>query len=128
MAKKSIHIVIVDDNETDIKITTKLLESLGHPYTLEVFHDGREALDHFGAPGVNAPDLILLDVLMPYMDGYAFIQEVKAVLTLRGVPIIVFTSQEYMADIFRVEGVADYMVKSFYSAELIPKIKKCLGL
>ncbi len=124
-------IIIVDDNETDIKITLKILEQLGRPYTTEIFNDGREALDFFikqdPADQEGKPDLILLDVVMPYMDGYTFIRETKTIPYLRGVPIIVFTSQEAMGDLFKVEGAIDYVVKSFYADELIEKIKRHLN-
>ena len=58
------------------------------------------------------PDLILVDIKMPRMDGYLFVRELKKNEATKTIPVIVLTSFEPMRDLFGMEGIQDYIVKS----------------
>ncbi len=114
-------ILVVDDDKT---ITT-LLEARLSDYGFQVMSafDGIEAMEkyiHF------EPDLIILDILMPRMDGYTFVLEFKKIANIKTTPIIILTSRENMQDIFEMEGINDYMVKPFKMEDLLRKINKRL--
>ncbi|MBF0569369.1 MAG: response regulator transcription factor [Candidatus Omnitrophica bacterium] len=119
MAKK---ILIADDDKTLAKLMGSFLEENG--YQVVLAYDGEEALKKVQ---YEMPDLILLDVVMPKINGYSFLFEVRKLEQGAGTPIIVLTSKEDMGDIFKVEGVKEYLVKPFHNRELLEKIKKHIG-
>lgn len=120
MTKK---ILIVDDEPDLLKVTVTRLEVSGY----EVFQavsseDAIEVLKE------NRPDLILLDLLLPNMQGDVLCKELKADKDLRTIPIVLFT-----ASIIRVPekvkemGADDYIMKPFEPEDLLFKIKKFIG-
>lgn len=117
MGKK---VMVVDDEPDILKVIQTRLEASGYETILA--SNGEEALKVIGN---TKPDLILLDILMPKMDGYTFLREVKKRRV--NVPIIVLTAKSAMKDLFEIEGVKDYIVKPFDSAELIKKISAYIG-
>jgi twitching motility two-component system response regulator PilH len=73
------------------------------------------------------PDLIILDVMMPKMDGYAFVKQIKSEESIKHIPIIVTSAKDKMKDVFQLEGVKAYMVKPFGTEDLIRKIEELFG-
>jgi CheY-like chemotaxis protein len=73
------------------------------------------------------PDLIILDIKMPKMDGYTFVRRLKKEDATKNIPLVVLTSYEPMKDMFQLEGVKDYFVKSADSTELLKTIKERLS-
>jgi CheY-like chemotaxis protein len=119
MSKK---ILVIDDDPTLVKIVQPFLES--HDFKVTVATDGQDGLEMLKK---DQPDLIVLDVQMPRMNGYTFIFELKKIIDIRKIPIIVLTAKEGMAEIFKVEGVKDYICKPFKPEVLLTAIKKYLG-
>ena len=115
MAKK---ILIVDDEKAIVDILEFNLKKEGYE-TLKAY-DGREGLRMAQA---NGPDLILLDIMLPYMDGF----EVCKALRDAGdnVPIIMLTAREEETDkVFGLEsGADDYITKPFSMRELLARVK-----
>lgn len=91
MAEKKI--LIVEDNEQNLYLTTFLLEKQGH----DVFQarNGQEGLDRAAA---ECPDLILLDIQLPVMDGYEVARRLKQVRETRSIPIVAVTSYAMAGD------------------------------
>lgn len=119
MSKK---ILLIDDDPTLIKIVKPFLES--HDYQVTVAGDGEDGI----AQAKKAlPDLIILDVQMPRMNGYTFIFELKKIPNSNTIPIIVLTAKEGMAEIFKVEGVKEYIVKPAKPDVLLAAIKKYIA-
>ena len=114
-------ILLIDDDPVLIKIVQPYLES--HGFTVFVANDGEQGIAKLKAEKV---DLIILDVQMPKMNGYTFIFEMKKNEHTQGVPIIVLTAKEGMAEIFKVEGVKDYINKPFQPEALLKCIQKYL--
>ncbi|MCG3173635.1 MAG: Response regulator PleD [Myxococcota bacterium] len=115
-------VLIIDDSITirqGIKIALKKA-SLFDDY-LEA-REGREALDRARSTQV---DLILCDVVMPEMDGFQFLEELKKIETYRDTPVIMLTGQESVEKKIRgLElGASDYLIKPFDSGELIARVK-----
>jgi DNA-binding response OmpR family regulator len=116
MGKK---VFIVDDDKTLTKILQSYLHEQG--YEVVVSNDGAEALAKLEH---DRPDLLVLDVVMPKMNGYTFLFEMRKFEYGVAIPVIVLTCKEEMADIFKVEGVREYLIKPFPNKDLLDKIKK----
>jgi two-component system OmpR family response regulator len=118
-------ILLVDD-DPDIQLVTGMaLESVGG-FTLRVCSSGREALEV--APGF-APDLFLLDVMMPEMDGPATLQALRAIPALAGVPAIFLTAKVQPNEVlqYRKQGGADVIAKPFDPMTLSDTVRRIWG-
>lgn len=75
------------------------------------------------------PDLILLDIMMPKMNGYEFLQKLKTMPSVRIIPIIMFTAKASQEDVDRAIalGAIDYVIKPFDADRLLSKIYSVLG-
>jgi len=104
-------ILFVEDNRDLRKNAALVLEIEG--YKVQVARDGREALDYL--EGGLVPDLIVSDIMMPRMDGYAFFEAVRQIPSLKAVPFIFLTARGSRRDIStgRQMGADDYLVKPF---------------
>ena len=111
-------ILIVDDEKNIVDILTYNLEKEG--YEVEAAYDGRAGLE---AARTCAPDLILLDVMLPYMDGFEVCSEIRK--TDRLTPIIMLTAREEERDkVYGLElGADDYITKPFSVRELLARVK-----
>ncbi|WP_282115773.1 response regulator [Cellulophaga baltica] len=100
---KSITILLVEDNEGDVLLTTEALESCKITNTLKVVNDGEEALDFVFKKGPFAtektPDLILLDVNLPKKNGHEVLQILKADNTYKHIPVVMLTTSSSTLDI-----------------------------
>jgi len=119
MAKK---ILVIDDEEELLNMIKLRLEA--NHYKVVTADNGVAGLEQWKN---EQPDLIILDVLMPEMDGYTFIQEAKARKDLNSASIIVLTAKNQMEDIFKIEGIKDYILKPFDDENLLATIKKNLN-
>lgn len=125
MTNPSPLILIVDDNPKNIQFLGSLL--MAYKYELGIAQNGVEAMTFLEE---RLPDLILLDVMMPEMDGYEFCKQIKKNKKLSHIPVIFLTAKAESDDIvrgFEVGGV-DYVTKPFISAELIARIKTQLEI
>lgn len=99
----SIHILLVEDNEGDIVLTTEALEEGKIMNKLSVARDGQEALDFLNKKGefqaANLPDLILLDVNLPRKNGHEVLQYIKTHPKYRSIPVIMLTTSSSQNDI-----------------------------
>jgi chemotaxis family two-component system response regulator Rcp1 len=104
---KSVHaILLVEDNPADVKITQRALRDSGFPVDLRVVRDGQEAVDyllragpHAADPTWRSPDLILLDLNLPRLDGLQVLQRIRATPELRKVPVLILTTSDRPKDI-----------------------------
>ncbi len=118
-------ILIADDSPTIVEITKAMLKEEG--YEIVTASNGAEALQKIGE---EKPDLVLLDVMMPDMDGYSALQALRRD-TKPGdedyVHVIIITSKDKMRDLFELEGVDGFLVKPFFRTELLDKIGEVFG-
>lgn len=124
MVNKSL-ILIVDDKPQNLQFLGKLLSNNG--YEVAMAQSGVQALTFVKT---ESPDLILLDVMMPEMDGYEVCGKLKAGPPTHHIPVIFLTAKSDAQDIvkgFEAGGV-DYVTKPFHSAELLARIKTHIEL
>lgn len=97
------HILLAEDSEIDIKMTSEALNDCKIPHTLHVVRDGVAATQFLRrqAPFDNAlrPDLVLLDLNMPKKDGHEVLSEIKGDAELKSIPVIVLTTSNSESDI-----------------------------
>lgn len=100
---KPIEILLVEDNAGDVRLTREVMKEGGIDSTLRVAMDGEEALRMLRREGGNAslpvPDLILLDLNLPRMNGIEVLRVIKSDPTLRRIPVVVMTTSEAKEDI-----------------------------
>jgi CheY-like chemotaxis protein/class 3 adenylate cyclase/predicted metal-dependent HD superfamily phosphohydrolase len=116
-------LLVVDDNRLNRMMLAQHLRRQGHAVTLA--QDGRQALALLRG---QAFDLMLLDIVMPVMDGYGVLEEVHADPALRSVPVIVISALDEMESVVRciAMGAADYLTKPFDPVLLRARIDACL--
>ncbi len=123
--QKNERLLIVDDTPQNLQVLGTILRQQG--YKLNVAQNGRHALEvAFKTP----PDLILLDVMMPEMDGFEACRQLKGDPRTRDIPIIFLTAKTGAEDIvqgFELGGV-DYVGKPFNPAELLKRVQTHLEL
>jgi len=117
-------ILIVDDEETNIVILRSLFSD--DHYDITVARDGEEGLAYAKA---LVPDLILMDVMMPKMNGFKVCGLIKKESRLSQIPIIILSSRASDDDIeiSKQVGAIIYMVKPINKKEISEKIKELLG-
>jgi CheY-like chemotaxis protein len=100
-----IQILLVEDNPGDIRLTKEALRGARVTNELHVVGDGEEAIEFLYQRGVHAeaprPDIVLLDLNLPRVDGNEVLSQIKADPDLANIPIIVLTSSSAKADIER---------------------------
>ena len=90
---EEVNVLIVDDKADDILLTRRMLEAQGN-YNINEAYNGKEGLDLINR---QKPDLIILDLNMPEMDGFTMIEELKANETTRSIPIIIVSGEHLTA-------------------------------
>ena len=115
-------ILVIDDEADIVELVKNRLES--DHYLVITACDGDDGLKKLNA---EKPDLIILDIGMPQVDGYTFIRELKSNHELKPVPVIILTARDQMQDLFKVEGVVDYITKPFTAEKLLEKVRELIG-
>jgi DNA-binding response OmpR family regulator len=116
-------ILAVDDHTHIVRL---IQVNLGKENTVITAADGEEGLEKARQ---ERPDLILLDVVMPKMDGFAMLRELKADPELQNIPVIMLTVKAQNSDIVRGlhEGAQYYLPKPFHPSELQALVRRVLA-
>lgn len=115
-------ILIVDDKPVARTLAQKRISEQG--YKVIMAANGEEALQ---ALSQTWPDMILLDVEMPRMNGYTFVGELAKLNLNPRIPIVVLTAHEELGPIFKRHGVREYLIKPLNIDLVIAKIQGILG-
>ncbi|KKQ50299.1 MAG: Response regulator receiver [Candidatus Woesebacteria bacterium GW2011_GWC1_38_13] len=118
-------ILIVEDEETILSVLVKKLTECG--FSVDTANDGETGLDKALN---NNPDLILLDIVMPKMDGLTFIENYNQDKQTNKAPIIILSNLDNAEKIkeCKEKGVYDYLVKTNWSLDdVVSKVKTALG-
>ena len=125
VAEQPGRILIADDSAANLRLLSKILAGSG--YTVREASDGAAALRLARA---ELPDLILLDVMMPFLDGFKVCQFLKSDAATRDIPVVFMTSLAETRDKvkgFRM-GAADYITKPFQPEEILARVQTLLSL
>ncbi|MEN9434204.1 MAG: hypothetical protein RLZZ422_1793 [Pseudomonadota bacterium] len=116
-----IRTILIADDEPNILISLEFLMKR-EGFRVLVAHNGQEALDQVAN---EAPDLILLDVMMPKKTGFDVCQELRAQEAYQHLPIIMLTAKGRDTDIAKGKalGASDYILKPFSTKELVQKVR-----
>jgi DNA-binding response OmpR family regulator len=116
-------VMVVED---DAAIRELLVRSLGQEYRVYEAHDGQMALDMLSA--MKEPDLMLLDVMMPHMDGHVLAGKLKAEKRFKNVPIVFLTGLDSPKDVVMGinAGARHYVTKPFKIQDLLGKVAKAI--
>ena len=117
------HILVVEDQEDNRQIVRDLLTA--NDYEMTEAENGEEAL---AAVARDRPDLILMDIQLPVMDGYEVTRRIKADPSLSSIPVIAVTSYALSGDEekARAAGCDDFVPKPFSPRQLLAKIRQYL--
>jgi len=91
---QAINVLLVEDSRDDADLMVEALHEGMLPLRIEVVEDGEEAMDYLRRQGTSLPDLILLDLHLPRMNGQQVLKEIKNDPRLLRIPVIIFTSSD----------------------------------
>jgi adenylate cyclase len=117
-------VLIVDDNEDNRFTLSMRLEACGYE-NIVTAENGREALEKMRQ---SAVDLVLLDIMMPELDGYGVLEELRTDTALRDIPVVMISALEDVNSVVRcIElGATDYLTKPFNPVLLKARVDKCI--
>lgn len=118
------HVLVCDDDELLADLLEHKLSSRG--YRVTIARDGREALAMLAQ---NRPDAVLLDGMMPMVDGYEVLRQIRADAASKDVPVIMLTARKQESDIVGALGLGadDFIVKPFIPEELLSRLARLLA-
>ena len=123
MASQQYSLLVVDDNEMNRDLLSRRLERQGYRVTVAV--DGRQALEFLNREDFH---LVLLDIMLPVMNGYQVLEQLKADQSLSHIPVIITTALDEADGKARCMelGAEDYLTKPFNPVILKSRISDCL--
>ena len=116
-------VLVVDDDPWILRMVSSTLEKRG--YQPETAQDGQQALDKVRA---HPPDVIITDLMMPVMDGWTFVQQLRGVPALAGIPVVFLTALGKDEARLRAMGLSpeEYLAKPFRFADLEKRVSSAL--
>jgi CheY-like chemotaxis protein/class 3 adenylate cyclase len=121
------HILVVDDNKINLMMLGRALSSQGYKVTSAM--DGGQALEVLNSGQATTIDVVLLDILMPDLDGYQLLEQIKGNEDLRHIPVIMISALDEMDSVIRcIEmGATDYLHKPYNPALLQARLNSSLA-
>lgn len=118
-------VLIIEDDDDMARMVEHRLRREG--YDVIRARDGREGLERLAR--TPRPRLVTLDVMMPFVNGFDVLREIRARPELEGLPVLMLTSMAREEDVVRGlrTGVTDYLTKPFKPGELVARVKRLLG-
>ncbi len=118
-------ILIVDDEEDIQKLLKIRLEQEG--FTVLIASDGEKGIK---VAELEMPDLIILDIMMPKIDGYSCLKEIRRIQKTKDVPILMMSGkeEEKVRDLFAFQKISGYLEKPFELDNLVAKVKEILKI
>jgi DNA-binding response OmpR family regulator len=124
MEERKTRILLVDDEPDLVQMVSVRLKAAG--YEISTAYDGQEALEKVKE---SRPDLMILDLMLPKLDGYKVCRLLKLDERTRGIPILIFTARAQVEDVtLATECGADaYLTKPFEAKVLLGKLQELLA-
>ncbi len=126
MEKNKVHVLLVEDDVFLSGIYQKKFEMEG--YKVTTADNGEKAVNEAKK---KKPDIVLLDVLLPKLDGFAVLEKLKEDATTKDIPVILLTNLGQKDDVEKglQAGAVDYLIKAhFKPSEIVDKVKKVLKI
>ena len=122
MSKKKV--LVVDDSSTVLMMEKMILAKA--QYDIVTAKDGEEAVT---TASTEHPDAILMDVVMPKMNGFEAVRKIREIEALTGTPIIMVTTRSEMQNVEEgfASGCSDYITKPVNGTELLTKLRSLMG-
>jgi DNA-binding response OmpR family regulator len=119
----SLSILVVEDDEHISQVLRFMLERQG--YHVVHLADGRAAASHVGSAAA-VPALVLLDVMLPYVDGFEIVRLIRARADWASVPVLMLTAKNTERDTVRAldAGASDFVIKPFQPNELLARVRR----
>ncbi|MFC5462125.1 response regulator transcription factor [Massilia niabensis] len=117
-------VLVVEDDEHISQVLRFMLERQG--YQVTHLADGRAAASHIAT--APAPGLVLLDVMLPYIDGFELVRMIREQAAWAGVPVLMLTAKNTERDTVRAldAGANDFVIKPFQPNELLARVRRHL--
>lgn len=131
---QALEIMLIEDSLVDARLTIEALRRCGIHHRLSLFRDGGEAIEFLYQRGVflraPKPDVVLLDLFLPDIDGVAVLRKLRTERTLSSIPVVVLTSSDDGTDQRQCEelGVCSYIRKPFNEEKFLSVIRRIKGL
>ncbi len=124
MAQNDKRILVADDDPVILRLIQVNLELEG--YQVLTANNGEEALEQATA---EKPDLVILDIMMPRLDGYQTCERLKAEDMTKDIPVVFLSAKAQQADIEKGKsyGVEEYLTKPFDPTELLEVVERLVG-
>jgi DNA-binding response OmpR family regulator len=126
-------VLVVEDDDHIAQVLRFMLERQG--YRVTHLADGRAASGYIAGAGADTanlplPDLVLLDVMLPYIDGFELVAQARARAEWAAVPILMLTAKNTERDTVRAldAGANDFVIKPFQPNELLARVRRFLKL
>lgn len=121
---KPSHIMLVEDNPADVYLVRKTLEENGAPFELTCFEDGQAAVRALMRQGNQPPDLILLDLNLPEIEGIAVLRTIRNMPKLAETPVAILTSSQSPQDMQRAAtiGATRYITKPVMPEDFLREV------
>lgn len=125
-------VLVVEDDDHIAQVLRFMLERQG--YRVTHLADGRATSEYIAGAGVRPdvalPDLVLLDVMLPYVDGFELVAQARARAEWAAVPILMLTAKNTERDTVRAldAGANDFVIKPFQPNELLARVRRFLKL
>jgi CheY-like chemotaxis protein len=120
-------LVYADDDEDDVEVFREVVNSIDRNIVCQVFKDGQDLLN-FLEDCLVMPDLIFLDINMPFVNGMQCLERLKSNTNFRTIPVIIYTTSSRSVDRDKAidEGATEYVVKSHDFSESYKNIYKAI--
>ena len=117
-------VLIVEDDQIIATLLAHLLKRRG--FVTHLASDGQQAVTFLDT--LSPPALVLLDIMLPFLDGFELIQRIRGSAGWENTPIIMLTSKTQERNVVRAldAGANDYVVKPFQPEELMARVRRCL--
>jgi DNA-binding response OmpR family regulator len=119
--------LVIEDDQIIVTLLEHMLSRQG--YGVRTAVDGKQAID-FVETLQEPPELVLLDVMLPYIDGFELLRKIRQHETWNKVPVIMLTAKGQEQSVVRAldDGANDYVVKPFRPKELLARIRRLIPL
>ena len=117
-------IVVIEDNEDLAYLLSYILKREGFEVT--ELHDGQDAEECI--TGENPPEAVVMDLMLPYADGFELLKKIRGSKTWSQVPVLMLTAQSQEDQIVRAlnDGANDYLSKPFQAQEMLARLRRII--